>query len=304
MVGFPTECVLKFFLACDENSGIARAARGDFPRNLAASDAFRFFDDFENGEATAVANIECFARDTVEGFERAKMGIRDVEHVDVVADAGAVWRGVIGAENFHVGNGARCGVENAGDEVGFDAMVLATFGGGAGSVEVTKDGIIEARVAAIVREDFFKAKFGFAVGINGAFGVVFGNRNGVRLPIGGGGGREDEFCDAVARYGVEEIDAGGDIGGIEGAWFSDGFSNERFPGEMHDGVNFLRGEDFFDLGTDAEVGSKEGSRAWDGGEVAFLKIIERDDLMSAGEKNFGANASDIAGSASNENSQG
>ena len=87
----------------------------------------------------------------------------------------------------------------------------------------------------------------------------------------------------MAGHGVEEIDAGGDVGGVEGAGFADRLGDESFAGEVHDGVNFVFGEDFFDLCADAEIGSTENRFGRDGGGVALLKIIERDDLVAAGE---------------------
>ena len=100
MRGFPAEGLLEFFLAGDKDGGITGAARTEFARNLAAGDAFRGVDDFENGEAAAVAYVEGFTGDAIDGFERAEVGIRNVEDVDVIADASAVGRGIVRAENI------------------------------------------------------------------------------------------------------------------------------------------------------------------------------------------------------------
>ena len=55
----------------------------------------------------------------------------------------------------------------------------------------------------------------------------------------------------MAGHGIEEIDAGGDVGGVEGAGLADGLGDEGFAGEMHYGIDFVFGEDFFDLRADA-----------------------------------------------------
>src|SRR5690348_14327039 len=107
--------------------------------------------------------------------------------------------------------------------MGFDAVGFAAFGGGAGGVEIAKCGEIETGVSAIIGEDFLEAELGFAVGIDGIFGVVFGNGDGVRFAVGGGRGGEDEFFYTVVSHGVEEIDAASDIGSVESAGLSDGF---------------------------------------------------------------------------------
>src|SRR5580658_6394044 len=99
----------------------------------------------------------------------------------------------------------------------FDAMGFSAFDGSAGGVEITKSGVVKAGVGAVVGEDFFEAELGFAVGVDGIFGVVFRDWNGVGFAVGGGGGGEDELLYPVTGDGVEEIDAGGDVGGVEGA---------------------------------------------------------------------------------------
>ena len=167
------------------------------------------------------------------------MGIGDVEDVDIVADAGTVGRRVIGAEDFEVRNDAESSVENFRDEVGLDAMGLAALGGGTGGVEIAESGEKETGVGAIVGKDFLEAELGFAVGINGIFGMVFGDGDGVRLAVSGGGGRKNELFYAVAGHGVKEIDAAGDVGGVEGAGFADGLGDEGFACKMHDRVDLV-----------------------------------------------------------------
>jgi len=247
-----------------------------------AGDFFGGGNDFKDGKAAAVADIEGFAGNGFDGFESAEVGIGDIEDVDVVADAGAVGRGVVRAEDFDVGNNALSGIENFRNEMGFDAMMFAAIGGGAGGVEIAESGVLEASVGTVVRENFFEAEFGFAVGVDGIFGMIFGDGDGVRFAVGGSGGRENEFFYAVASYGVEKIDACGDVGGVERAGFADGLGDQSFACEMHDCVNGVLAEHFFDLGSDAKIGFVEGRFGRDGGGVALLKIVESDDLVVAG----------------------
>src|SRR5580693_874892 len=124
--------------------------------------------------------------------------------------------------------------------------------------------------------------------------MIFGDRDSVRFAVGSGGGRKDEFFHAVASYGVEEIDAGGDVGGVESAGLADGLGDESFPGEMHDGVNFVVREDFLDLRAHAEIGPAKNRFGRDGCGVPLLKIIEGDDLVAAVEENLRADTADVA----------
>jgi len=191
VLGFPAEGTVKLFFAGDQDRGIAGAARGKFAGDLVTSDFFGGVDNFDDREAAAVANVESFAGDGLDGFEGAKVGIGDVEDVDVVADASAIGSGIVGAENFKLRDEAEGGVENFGNEVGFDAMGFAAFSGGASSIEIAESGVVQAGVGAVVGEDFFETQLGFAVRVDGIFRMVFGDGNGVRLAVGGGGRRKD-----------------------------------------------------------------------------------------------------------------
>ncbi len=119
------------------------------------------------------------------------MGVGDVEDVNVIADAGAIGRGIVRAENFELRNEPEGGIQNFRNEMGFDAVAFTTFGRGTGSIEIAEGGVVETGVGAVIGEDFFEAEFGFAVGIDGIFGMIFGDGNGVRFAVGGGGGGED-----------------------------------------------------------------------------------------------------------------
>jgi hypothetical protein len=304
MLGFPAERPAELFLAGHENGGVAGAARGESAGNFAAGDFFGGAKDFEDGEASAVAHIEGFAGNRFDRFEDPEVGIGNVQDVDVVANAGAVGSGVVGAENIEIRNEAEGGFKNIGDEVSLDAVGFAALCGGASGVEIAERGVVETGICAIIGEDFFETEFRFAVGIDGIFGMVFGDRNGVRFAIGGGSGREDEFFDAVASDGVEEVDAGGDVSSVEGAGLADGLGDEGFTGEMHDSVDLVFGKDFFDLCSNAEIGTAEGRFGRDGGGVALLKIIESDYLVAASEENLRADAADVPCCSGDKNVQG
>lgn len=304
MLGLPTKHAVELVFAGNEYGGVAGAARREFVRDFAAGYFFGGVEDFEDGKAAAVADVESFAGDGFDGFEGAEMGIGDVQNVDVVADASAVGGRIVGAKDFELGNRAKGGVENFGDEVSFDAMGFAAQGGSASDIEIAEGGVMKAGVGAIVREDFLEAEFRFAVGIDGILRMVLGDGNSVRLAVSGGRRGKDEFPHAMASYGIEEIDAAGDVGGIKRAGLADGFGDERFAGEMHDGVDFVLGKDFLDLCTDTEIGFREDGAGRDGGGVAFLKIIEGDDFVAAGEENFRTNAADVACCSGDENVQG
>jgi len=295
---------VNFVFAGDQHGGIAGAAGGEFARNFAAGDFFGGVEDFEDGKTAAIADVKSFAGDGFDRLEGAEVGIGDVQDVNVIADAGAVGGGIVRAENFEMRNVAKGSVENARDEMSFDAMGLAAFGGRSGSIEIAEGGVLEAGVGAVVREDFLEAEFGFAVWVDGIFGMIFRDGESVRLAVGGGGGRENELFHAVTSYGVEKIDAGSNVGSIERAGLADGFGDEGFACEMHYSVDGVLGENFLDLCADAQVGAAEDRFGRNGGGVALLKIIESNDLVAARQENLRADAADVARRSSYEYVQG
>src|SRR6266403_3076859 len=126
MLLFPRPSRLnKLFLAGNENSGITGTARTQFARDLAAGDTLRRGDNFQDREATAVADIEGLAGNAVDLLKSADVGIGNIEHVDVIADAGSVRRGIVRAEDIDMGQSTAGGIENPGNEMSFHAMMLA-----------------------------------------------------------------------------------------------------------------------------------------------------------------------------------
>src|SRR5438876_9961405 len=112
---FPTEHALELFFAGNENSGITGTARTQFARDLAAGDTLRRRDNFQDREATAVADVEGFAGNTVDLLKSADVRIGDIKHVDVIADAGSVWRGIVSAEDIDMRQPTAGGIENPGN---------------------------------------------------------------------------------------------------------------------------------------------------------------------------------------------
>jgi hypothetical protein len=183
--------------------------------------------------------------------------------------------------------------------MGFLAVVLAVFGGGAGGVEVAERGEVETRVSPVIGENLLEAELRFAVRVDRNLGMIFGNRNGVRLTIGRGSRGEDQLFDVVANHGVEKVYPAGDVGGVKGAGLANGFGDQSFRGEVHDGVNFMLQKDFVELRARGEVNVAKNGATGKGRAVAFLEIVERDDPVTASKKHFGANAAYITGCAGN-----
>src|SRR6266702_4338415 len=203
MGGFPAKGALEFFLAGDENGGITGPARTQFARDLSAGDAFRHIEDFQNRETATVTDVESFAGNAVDLLEGAGVGISDIEHMDVVAEAGSVRRGVIRAEDVDMRQATSSGIENPWNDVSFHAMMLAAFLGRSGGVEIAKGHILEPGVDLVIGQNLFEHELGFSIGVDRRFPVVFGDGNDFGFAVSGGSGRKNEFFYAVPRDGIE-----------------------------------------------------------------------------------------------------
>ena len=143
-----------------------------------------------DGVAVAVAQI---VKALLARSEGEDVRLREVNDVDVIADAGAVGRGIIGAVNFALCGLAKRDLEDVGDEMSFDAVMFAEFFAGAGGVEIAEGDEFEPVNLVIPVQHLLEHQFGFAVGIDGALREVLGHGDAVGRAVGGAGGAEDEF---------------------------------------------------------------------------------------------------------------
>src|SRR5260370_36996618 len=225
MGGFPAEGTLEFFLAGDQHSGSSGTARTQFARDLPASDALGHIDDFQDREAAAVADVEGFAGNAVDFLKRADVGIGDIEHVNVVTDAGSVRCGVVLAEDIDMGQLTAGGIENTGNDVSFHAMMLAAFDGGSGSVEIAEGHIVESGVELVIRQNLFEYELGFSVGVDRRLAMVFGDGNDFGFAVSGGSGGKNEFLYAVAGDGIKQNHPPRHARGVEKTGITDGIGD-------------------------------------------------------------------------------
>ena len=192
-------------------------------------------------------------------------------------------------------------VQDAGDEMRLDAMILAELLRGTGGIEIAEHGVLQAGIGAIVRENLFEYELGFAVRIDGGFAMVLGNGDDFRFAVGGGGGGKDEFLHAVACDRVQQVHAAGYVGSVKDAGLADGFGDQSFGGEVHHGVNLVLGEDIVKLRTIREVHLEKGCARRHGGAMAFDEAVHGDNAHAAREQDFGADAADVSRRSSNKN---
>jgi hypothetical protein len=136
----PSEPVAEFLTARDQRRGVAVAARAHYVRNCLAGDFLHRTDHLQHATAGAGADIELVARAAVQQVLDGKdVRLRQVVNVDVVADATAVRRGVIVAEDGYRPAGFD-GPQNERNQMrlGFVLFAERRLGIGAGGIEVAQ----------------------------------------------------------------------------------------------------------------------------------------------------------------------
>ena len=215
MRGLPSRQGLKLAAVSDEFWRIAGAAGRILDREVDAGYFFGSLDHFADGEAvtiTAVHHVACLLFHEV--VERLQVRLREVVYVDVIADAGAVRRCVIGAIDQELIEFTLCGFEGARDEVGGFLIGLTDAGArvGSGHVEVAQGDITKIPVGGgHLGEDPFHHDFGGAIGINGIERGGFDDRHHVRYAVGCCRGRIDDVADVVFSQGAQESKRVGNV---------------------------------------------------------------------------------------------
>ena len=183
-------------------------------------------------------------------------------------------------------------------------MMFAAFLGSAGGIKIAEDSVLKSSVGLVIGENALENQLGFSIGINGRLRVILRNRNGFRLAVGRGGRGENKMSNAVARHGVQKIDAAGDVGRIKDARLFHRLGHQRFGREVHHRVNLVLLEHSFDLLAVSQIHVAK-HRAWrNRSSVSFQQAIQRNYVHSAREQNLRANASDVACRSGDQDVQG
>ena len=164
-------------------------------------------DDLPDGEAVSISEIVVIrspALDEAQEAEPVRLG--EIVHVDIVAEAGSIGRGVVGPEYGYLRPPARQTLEHERYQVRLRIVALSylTLGVAARRVEIAKHAGFEAEGPVVVFEDPLDHKLGSPVGIDRILRMRLVQGKAQSLSEGGAGGGEDEAPHAVGDHGVEE----------------------------------------------------------------------------------------------------
>ena len=171
---------------------------------------------------------------TAQVVQRRDVGVGEVEHVHVVADAGAVGRVVVVAEDDR-GLPLLETVQHDRDQV-HHGRVRELGPAGAGDVEVAQGDGAHAVGALGVGQHPLPHVLGRAVGVDGLRGEVLGDEVDVRYAVDRGGGGEDHVAHPGARAGREHVGETRDVVVPVHLGVLDGLPDLLVGGEVDDGV--------------------------------------------------------------------
>ena len=136
----PVQNLLCFRWVCNQHRRISQTARNDTLWHRPA-DFFNGIYDFFDRRASSCTQVEKDRASLIcQVFQRQRVGLTQIVHVDVVANAGAIGSRIVIPKNLQLRPQAQHSFKSAGNQVIFRDMQLANFSAfvGAGSIEITQ----------------------------------------------------------------------------------------------------------------------------------------------------------------------
>ena len=267
----PAQLVARFVAGRVVYSYVARATRLDLVGPLASAGALEGMYHVQHAGARAGSQIEnahaatravrCrFARHGAGRFrfagahfaahpvERRHVAARKVHHVDVVAHAGAVVRGIVVAEHADAFQLAYGHLRNVGQQVVGDALgILADQAAlvRADGVEIAQQHNVPFVVAHVqVGQHLLQHGLRPAVGIRGVvLRAILGDGDELRLAVHRGARREHEVLHAVRAGHVAQGQRAREVIPVVFQRLLHAFAHGLEAGEVDDGVHVVLGED-------------------------------------------------------------
>ena len=222
--------------------------------------------------------------------------------VDVVADAGAVRRVVVVAEDLETvaqsERGVACHLDHVGGaRRGLSAAALRV---GAGDVEVTQGHVGKVPGRGGIAQDPLGHQLGSAVGVDRHRGRVFRDRHRCRHAVDRRGRGKDEAAHPAGHAGLDQRAARAGVVAVVFERVGHGFRHHDAAGEVDHGGDAVAGDEIADQCAVAGVALDEGHvpghpLAAPGGEV-----VQHDDRRAGVPEREHGVAADVAGAAGDQ----
>ena len=272
-------------------------------------------DDVEHGVADAGAEVvdAHAAVRLLKLFERRDVSLGKIDHVDVVAHAGAVLRRVIVAENAEALELSDRDLRDIRDEIVRDAVrVLADHAAlmRADRVEVAQNNRVEIRICVrVVEQDALDHQLRRAVGIRRRKREILADRNGRRVAVHGRRGAENEILDLELLHHLQKAQRGDEVVLIVPQRDLHRFADGLEACEMDDRKDLVLREDPAQRLRVADVRFEElhffAAERFDAvhnERLAVDEIVDDRHVVSLFEQRDAGVASDVACAACNQNS--
>ena len=317
VLGLPTHHALGLGGIAPVGSDVTGAALANHIGQLLAAGLGEGGDDLEHRSAGAGAQVKDLdAGLAVHPVERGHVTRGQIAHMDVVANAGTIGRGVVVAKDLNgleLANGdlGDVGHQVVGDTLGVLADQARRMG--TDGVEVTEQHDIPFGVGGVnVHKDLLDHPLGPTIGVGrGLLRILLGDGRVVRVAVDGRGAREDDGLAAMVAHDVDEHQGVLDVVVVVLDGLAHRLADGLKAGKVDDAVDLMGIEDLVHRIAVEHVGLVEGEvlgglvahdglDAVDGDGAGVGEIIDDDDLVATLEQlNDGVRA-DKAGATGNE----
>ena len=231
------------------------------------------------------------------------MSVSEIDDVDVVAQARAVRRRIVIAEDRDVIALAERDLQDQWDEVRLRVVVLAD---GAivectGCVEVAQRDVADAVRAADPLHHLLHRALRLAVRVRRLRRIVFHDRHALRLAVDSSRRREDDLIDVVAYHRLEQhlhaVDVVVEV--LQG--FLDALTDEGVRCEVDDRLDVVLRENLVENGCVADVALVELRLRIQGIAMTRLQIVDDDNVFALRHELMDCMRTDITSAATNQN---
>src|SRR5581483_634798 len=237
-------------------------------------------------------------------LEREHVGCGEIRHMDIVADTGAVRRGVVVAKDVNGRTLAGRGLQHERDEMGLLRMTLAARGGRAGGIEIPQADPSQAIGAFVPREGLLERELARPVRIRRGIQIVFLHWNLHRLTEDRAGAGKYEIPNLRLMHGTQQRQAGLHVLLVVLRGIGHRFADQRGSGHVDDRLDPMLPKCVRHRLAIQHVAEHESGPLVDRIPVTGREIVIDDYVMAVIDQRLGHHASDVPGPACHQHLHG
>jgi len=286
----------------DKLRGIPGAPCPDLRRNRMSSDVLYCINHLFNRVTLAGSEIHGNRFGGCQVLQAQYVGFRQVIHMNVVADAGAICSRIVIAVDGECGPFALNCLEDNRNQMALGIMHLpnrATFIGSR-RIEVAEADVLQAVSCAVSLERIFEREFGGAIGVHRLLRTILGDRALGGIAVHRSRRGEDELANSRVHHTIKQGDRRSDVVVVVLFGILHRFAHRGVRGKEHH--RLAAAEKDIDLCLIGEVPDHQ-LKAFGQLFVAGGEIVVDDDVVSAIAQNLRGVTADVSSSPNNQNGQ-